>query len=51
MWAHEIPADVATEIYGTVACVLADYLRTAIQYVEAASRINAQQLLDRYRSR
>lgn len=48
MWAHEIPADVATEIYGTIECVLADYLRTAVQYVEGAARVTAEELLERF---
>lgn len=47
MWAHEVPADVATEIYGTIECVLADHLRTAIHYVEGAARVTAEELLKR----
>jgi len=30
---------VATEIYGTIENVLADFLRPTIQYVEGASRV------------
>jgi hypothetical protein len=48
MWAHEVPADVATEIYGTIECVLADHLRTVVQYVEAASRVTAEELRERF---
>lgn len=48
MWAHELPRDVATEIHGAIECVLADYLRTAIEYVEGASRVTAQELRARF---
>lgn len=48
MWTHELPVDVATEIYGAIECVLADHLRTAIEYVEAAARITAEELLERF---
>jgi hypothetical protein len=48
MWAHELPYDVATEIYGAIECVLADHVRTAIQYVEAASRVKAEELRERF---
>ena len=47
-WAHELPSDVATEIYGTIECVLADHLRTVVQYVEGASRVTAAELRERF---
>jgi hypothetical protein len=49
MWAHEIPSDVATEIYGTIECVLADHLRTVVEYVEGASRVTAEGLREQHR--
>jgi hypothetical protein len=48
MWAHELPCDVATEIYGAIECVLADHLRTVVQYVESAARVTAEELLERF---
>jgi hypothetical protein len=48
MWAHEIPSDVATEIYGTIECVLTDHLRTAVEYVEGASRATTEELRERF---
>jgi hypothetical protein len=48
MWAHELPYDVATEIYGTIECVLADHLRTVIEYIEGASRVTAEELRERF---
>jgi hypothetical protein len=38
----------ATEIYGTIECVLADHLRSAIQYIEATVRGTAEELLERF---
>jgi len=49
MWAHEIPADVATELYGTIECVLADHLQVVIRDLEAASRVTADELRERHR--
>ena len=48
MWAHGIASDVATEIYGTIECVLTDHLRTAVEYVEGASRVTAEGLRERF---
>jgi hypothetical protein len=48
MWAHELPADVATEIYGTIECALSDHLRTVIEYVESAARVTAEELRERF---
>ena len=36
MWAHEIPADVATEVYSLIEAVLVDETRPAIKDLEAA---------------
>lgn len=44
-----MPTDVAREIDGSSECVLADYLRTAIQYFEGASRVTAAELRERFR--
>jgi hypothetical protein len=49
MWAHEIPRDVATEIYGVIEAVLVDEVRPAIEYLEAASRVTAEELRERHR--
>ena len=48
MWAHEIPRDVATEVYGVVETVLVDEVREAIEYLEAASRVTAEELRERF---
>jgi len=48
MWAHEIPADIATEIYGAIECVQVDHLRTVMEYLEAASRVTAEELRERF---
>jgi len=48
MWAHEIPRDVATEVYGVVEAVLVDEIRPAIEYLEAASRVTAEELRERF---
>ena len=48
MWAHEIPRDVATEIYGTIESVLVDEIRPAIEYLEAAARVTAEELRERF---
>jgi len=48
MWAHEIPRDVATEIYGVIESVLVDEVRPAIEYLEAASRVTAEELRQRF---
>ena len=49
MWEHRIPRDVATEIYGTIECVLADHLREVIGYIEGAARVTADELRERHR--
>jgi hypothetical protein len=48
MWAHELPADVATEIYGVIEAVLMDEIRPAIEYLEVASRVTAEELRRRF---
>jgi hypothetical protein len=48
MWAHEIPRDVATEIYGAIEAVLVDEIRPAIECLEAASRVTADELRERF---
>jgi hypothetical protein len=49
MWAHEVPRDVATEIYGVIEAVLMDELRPAMEYLEAASRVTAEALREQHR--
>ena len=49
MLEHRVPCDIATELAGTIECVVADYLRTAIEYVESASRVTADELGERHR--
>jgi hypothetical protein len=48
MWAHEIPRDVATELYGAIEAVLVDEVRPAIEYLEAGSRVTAEELRERF---
>jgi hypothetical protein len=48
MWAHEIPRDVATEIYGVIEAVVVDEVRPAIEYLEAASRATAEELCEQW---
>jgi len=48
MWAHEIPRDVATEIDGLIEGVLVDEIRPTIEYLEAASRVTAEELRERF---
>ena len=48
MWVHEIPRDVATEIYGAIESVLVDEIRPAMEYLEAASRVTAEELRARF---
>jgi hypothetical protein len=48
MWAHELPFDVATEVYGLIEAVLADEILPAIKYLEAASRVTAEELSERF---
>jgi hypothetical protein len=49
MLEHRRPYDVATELSGTIECVLVDQLRTAIEHLEAASRVTAEELRERHR--
>ena len=48
MLEHHIPRDVATEIYGAIEAVLVDEIRPAIEYLEAASRVTAEELRERF---
>ena len=49
MLEHRVPRDVATEIAATVECVLVDEIRPAIEYLEAVSRVTAEELRERHR--
>ena len=49
MLEHRVPRDVATELVGAIECVVADQLRPAIEYIEAASRMTAEELRERHR--
>jgi hypothetical protein len=48
MLEHRIPRDVATEVYGVIESVLVDEVRPAIEYLEAASRVTAEELRQRF---
>ena len=48
MLEHRVPRDVGTEIVATVECVLVDEIRPAIDYLEAASRVTAEKLRERF---
>jgi hypothetical protein len=48
MLEHRIPRDVATEVYGVIESVLVDEVRPAIEYLEAASRVTAEELRERW---
>jgi hypothetical protein len=48
MLEHRVPRDVATEIYGVIEAVLVDEVRPAIEYLEAASRVTAEELRERW---
>jgi len=49
MLEHRVPRDVATEIYGVIEAVLVDEVRPAIEYLEAAARVTADELRERHR--
>ena len=48
MLEHRIAYDITTELAGTIECVVADQLRPAIEYLEAASRVTADGLRERF---
>jgi hypothetical protein len=48
MLEHRVPRDVATEVYGVIEAVLVDEIRPAIEYLEAASRVTAEELRERF---
>ena len=45
---HRIPRDVATEVHGVIEAVLVDEVQPAIEYLEAASRVTAEELRGRF---
>jgi hypothetical protein len=45
---HRVPRDVATEIYGVIEAILVDEVRPAVEYLEAASRVTAEELRERF---
>ena len=49
MLEHRVPYDTATELVGTIECVVADQLRPAIESLEAASRVTAEGLREQHR--
>jgi len=49
MLEHCVPYDIATELVGTIECVVADQLRPAIESLEAASRATADELREQHR--
>ncbi len=49
MLEHRVAYDVATELAGTIECVVADQLRPALEYLEAASRVTAEGLREQHR--
>jgi hypothetical protein len=49
MLEHRVAYDVATELVGTIECVVADQLRPAMEYLEAASRVTAGGLREQHR--
>jgi len=48
MLEHRVPRDLATEVCGVIEAVLVDEVRPAIEYLEAASRITAEELRERF---
>jgi hypothetical protein len=48
MLEHRAPRDVATEISGVIEAVLVDEIRPAIECLEAASRVTAEELRERF---
>jgi hypothetical protein len=48
MWEHLVPYDLATEIHATIECVLIDWLRAAIEYLEGAARVTDDDLRRRF---
>ena len=48
MLEHRVPRDVATEVDGVIEAVLVDEVRPAIEYLEAASRVTAEELCERF---
>ncbi len=49
MLEHRIAYDVATELAGTIECVVTDQLRPAMEHLEAASGVTAEELRTQHR--
>ena len=49
MLEHRVPYDIATELVGSIECVVADQLRPAMESLEAASRVTAEELREQHR--
>ena len=49
MLEHRVASDIATELVGTIECVVADQLRPAVESLEAASRVTAAELREQHR--
>ena len=45
---HRVSRDVATEVYGVIESVLVDEIAPVIEYLEAASRVTAEELRERF---
>ena len=44
MLEHRVPYDVATKLTGMIQCVVTDEIRPAIEYLEGAARVTAEDL-------
>ena len=51
MLEHRIAHDVGTELAGMIACVVADEIRPAIEYLEGAARVTAEDLIREFGQR
>jgi hypothetical protein len=51
MLEHRVPYDVATELAGMIACVVSDEIRPAIEYLEKAARVTAEDLVREFGER
>jgi hypothetical protein len=48
---HRKPYDLATHLTGTIQCVVADEIRPAIEYLEGAARVTAEDLIREFGAR
>lgn len=48
MLEHRVPYDVATELAGVIACIVADEFRPAIEHLEGAARVTEEELRRRF---